>query len=174
VELRASPNAYINLGYVNFRLRRYEEAAVASQQAVAVAGGDYRPAGNLAETYYWQPGQRAQSAEWFRRAIGLAENQLKVNAKDWFVHATVAKYYAYLGDKPRARQHLAVALAGEPNEAGIHYRAAVVHNLFGEREAALQSLQKALALGYAHNEVSAAVEFDNFRRDPRLEALLRK
>ncbi|HXZ26647.1 MAG TPA: tetratricopeptide repeat protein [Terriglobales bacterium] len=172
IETKPSWGAWSNLGLAYFRLRRFDEAVTAYQQAFALQPQDYRTAGNLADAYYWAPGQRDQAAEAYRRSIQLGEPAAKVNPKDADVRLMLANAYARLGNRSEALRQIDLGLKANPNHAETLYYAALVHNQFGERDAALAWLQKAIQAGWSRAEIEQAVELDDLRSDPRFQKLM--
>ena len=78
-----------------------------------------------------------------------------------------------LGKRSQAFLHLQRALGLRPNDPEILFFAAVVHNQFGERQQALNWLQKSAARGYSRAQVEAAVELDNLRNEARFKSAIR-
>ena len=172
VEILPSASAYSNLGYAYFRQRRFAEAVPVFEQAFKLAPNDYRMAGNVADAYYWA-GQKAQAEAAYQRAIQLAQEAAKVNPKDSTSRLLLAKDHAMLGHRAEALKELDLAFKATPNDPEALFYAALVHNQLGDREAALDWLQKAVAHGYSPAEIQNAVELDNLRQDPKFQALVR-
>lgn len=171
IDLRPNPAAYSNLGLANFHLRRFDQAVAAYEQAYRLNSADFLYAGNLAETYFWAPGKRAESHKMFQRAIDLGEKQIAVDPRDGDTLSELAKWYAYQAQKKPALDHLQRALSLQPNNATVLFNGAIVHNLLGDRSAALALLKKALALGYSRAQAGAAIEFENLKADPAFLAI---
>jgi serine/threonine-protein kinase len=129
-------------------------------------------AGNVADAYYWA-GQKAQAEAAYQRAIQLAQEAAKVNPKDSTSRLLLAKDHAMLGHRAEALKELDLAFKATPNDPEALFYAALVHNQLGDREAALDWLQKAVAHGYSPAEIQNAVELDNLRQDPKFQALVR-
>ena len=172
IELRPAFEAYSNLGQAYFGLRRFDDAITAFEQVNRLGALHHSAVGNLARAYYFAPGKRAQAREIYQRAIRMAEEQLKVNANDSDTHIMLADYNAMLGKRSQAFLHLQRALGLRPNDPEILFFAAVVHNQFGEREQALNWLQKSAARGYSRAQIEAAVELDNLRNEARFKSAI--
>ncbi|MBI3667648.1 MAG: tetratricopeptide repeat protein [Acidobacteria bacterium] len=164
--------AYSNLGTTYIALRRFEEAVRVLEEALRLGKLDYRVCGNLAEAYYWAPGKRAQSLEMYARAIRLAQEQLQINPLDGDAQILLASYYAMLGRKTEAFDHMKRALHLQPDNPEFLAHAAVVHNQFGERAAALAWLEKAVARGHSPAQLLTVIELDNLRAEPKFQALI--
>jgi serine/threonine protein kinase/tetratricopeptide (TPR) repeat protein len=172
IDLYPTTQAYSNLGVAYFNLRQFDNAVAAYQHACTAATTDYIACGNLARALYWSPERRAQSGEYYRRAIQLASDRLKVNPRDGDPHILMASYYSMLGDKRAANEHLQQALALRPDDPEFLAMAAMIQNQFGERSPAVASLKKALDRGYSAAEIRAAPEFDNLRDSPDFQKVV--
>jgi tetratricopeptide (TPR) repeat protein/tRNA A-37 threonylcarbamoyl transferase component Bud32 len=163
--------AYINLGLAYFRLNKYAEAVEAFSRARTLEPRYYKTPGHLARTYFWM-GRTAEASALYSEAIRLADEELGVNPKSASVHAMLARYHAMLRHRELAFQHLQIALQARPNEPEYQCIAAVVHNQFGERTAAIDYLEKAIDFNYSLTEIDAERELDNLREEPRFRALI--
>ncbi len=171
ISLQPSYEAYTNLGDTYFLERKFPEAIGAFEEAVALGDRQIQAHGNLARAYYWYPPQHGKAREELKKAIQLAESDLSVNPNDADVHTLVAEYFAMLGDRSRALEHLRAAQGQRPGDAETAYYAAKVYNLIGDRAQALNWLEKGVKLGYSAAEINNAVELDSLRGDPRFKAL---
>jgi serine/threonine-protein kinase len=173
ITLYPTTQAYSNLGVAFFNLRQFNDAVSAYQHACPAQTADYIACGNLARAYYWAPNQRSEAGQYYRRAIALAEERLKVNPRDGDPHILMANYFAMLGDKQTAMQHLGEALTLRPQDPEFLLTAAIVHNQFAENEEAIALLKKSVQRGYSAAEIRVAPELDNLRSQPELQRLLR-
>jgi tetratricopeptide (TPR) repeat protein/tRNA A-37 threonylcarbamoyl transferase component Bud32 len=171
ISLQPSYEAYTNLGDTYFLERKFPEAIGAFEEAVALGDRQIQAHGNLARAYYWYSPEHGKAKAELKKAIQLAESDLSVNPNDADVHTLGAEYFAMLGDRSQALEHLRVAQSQRPGDAETAYYAAKVYNLIGDREQALNWLEKAVKLGYSAAEINNAVELDSLRSDPRFKAL---
>ncbi len=172
ITLYPTSGAYSNLGIAYFNVRRFDDAVAAYEHACTPSSRDYIACGNLARAYYWAPGRRGQAEEYYRRAIALAEDRLSINPRDGDPHILTSSYYAMLGDKLHALDHLQQALELRPNEPEYLLTAAIVHNQFGEKDDALKWLETAVSQGYSPSEIRVAPELDNLREEARFRKLV--
>jgi serine/threonine-protein kinase len=172
IAIRPTVSAYTNLGTAYFGLRRFDDAARTYEQGLKVDAMNWRLWGNLGDARYWIPQQRAQAPEAYRKAISLAELQLRVNPRDDDVLGLLATYHAMLGEKQSAMAALNRGLAVAPKSPDLLYRAALVHNHFDETDLTLQSLDKALAAGFSPVTVRDVPDFDSLRDKPKFKQLL--
>jgi tetratricopeptide (TPR) repeat protein len=165
-------DAYSNLAYAYFAQKQFTQAARTNEQAVRLEQRNYGVWGNLADSYYWAPGERSKAPDAYRKAIGLAEEMLRVNSRDAAVLSDVAYYYAMLGKKSEAHENLAKALALAPRNAEVLSDAALVQAQFGDNKAALEYLRQAVAAGYSRDLLRATPNFASLRGDPTFQKLI--
>jgi eukaryotic-like serine/threonine-protein kinase len=172
ISLTPSSEAYSNLGIAYFNLRNFDGAVAAYEHACNPQSRDYIACGNLARAYYWAPNRRGQAADVYRRAIRLAEERLQINPRDGDPHILTGTYYAMLGDKPHAIEHLRRALELRPDLPEYLLDAALIHNQFGEHAESLNWLSRAVREGYSPAEIRASPEFDNLAQEARFKKLV--
>jgi serine/threonine protein kinase/tetratricopeptide (TPR) repeat protein len=172
IALYPTSGAYSNLGIAYFNVHHFDDAVAAYEHACTPASKDYIACGNLARAYYWAPGRRSQATEYYRRAIVLAEERLSINPRDGDPHILSSGYYAMLGDRRHALEHLQRALELRPNEPEYLLTAAIVHNQFGEEDEAMEWLEAAVRRGYSASEIKVAPELDNLRGEARFQKLV--
>ena len=170
--LRPSFESYGNLGAAYFYMRRYQDSAENLQQALKIDDKDWLNWGNLGDTLYEIPSRRQDALNAYRKAIDLARPRLEVNPKDAFALAFTADYYAMVDQEPQAREQLARALEIAPADADVLFRAAILHNHFGDTEKTLQFLSKSVAAGYSRTVIRDTPDFDHLKDDPHFHALL--
>jgi eukaryotic-like serine/threonine-protein kinase len=171
VAIRPSPEGYSNLATAYFQLRKYADAAHTYEAAVKLNGQSYEIWGNLGDAYYWAPDMRDRAPTAYRNAIALAQRKLKVNPRDAEVLGYLAGYYAMLGDKENAMKYLSRAQEIAPNSPDFLVNAALVQNQFGNTEAAINLLLKAVQSGAPASSLRDLPNFDNLRGDSRLKQL---
>jgi TolB-like protein/Flp pilus assembly protein TadD/DNA-binding winged helix-turn-helix (wHTH) protein len=170
--LEPTRSAYSNSGTVYYFLGRYADAARLFTRATEIAGEDHRVWGNLADAL-WQTGSgRAQAQGDYRRAAALAQRALEVNPKDGVTWMQLAYYSARLGDEEHVPRYAARALELGANDLLVHYYAALIALERHDEGGALDSLSRALALGYPAQLVRAAPDFAGLRGNARFRQLL--
>jgi serine/threonine-protein kinase len=173
IAIRPSYAAYNNIGVAQYQLRQYKESAASFQEALKLDDGNYQNWGSLGDAYYYG-GDTSQAMEAYRKAITLAEQQLKVNQRDASVLSDLASYNSMLGDRKRALSYLDRSLQLGQGDKDLLLNAAVVYNQLHETGAALEWLRKALAAGYSRSVVSTAANFDNLHGNPQYQALMQQ
>jgi eukaryotic-like serine/threonine-protein kinase len=165
--------AYANLGTLYFFQGRYADAVALGEKAVTLNAGQQVLWGNLADAYRWAPGLGAKAPAAYRRAVDLVQGELRINPKDARLHASLAGYWARLGERSRASDAIRTAVRLAPNNPELLFKAAIVYELGGERALALEALAAARAGGYAMEEILNEPELGRLRQDPRYAGVVR-
>jgi TolB-like protein/Flp pilus assembly protein TadD/DNA-binding winged helix-turn-helix (wHTH) protein len=170
--LEPTRSAYSNLGTVYYFLARYADAARMFSRATGIAAEDHRVWGNLADALWQIDSERSHAQAEYRRAMALAQRSLEVNPGDAVTWIQLAYYSARCGDQDRAQRYASRALAIGSDDVFVHYYAALIALERRDATAALQSLDRAVRLGYPAQLVRAAPDFTSLRSDARFRQLL--
>jgi tetratricopeptide (TPR) repeat protein len=173
--IEAKPNyvAYSNLGTVHFLRERFSDAAEMYEKALELGDGDYRVWGDLATSLHYVHGSdKAQEA--YQQAIQRGEEQRTINPRDAELLCNLAGYYLAVGEEQKAHEYVTEALKRAPENLEVLFHAGHLFESSGDRERALQLLDKALELGYPKAHVEEAPWLRELREDPRFEELLQK
>ncbi|PYX87416.1 MAG: hypothetical protein DMG68_11830, partial [Acidobacteria bacterium] len=111
--------------------------------------------GNLAEGYYWAPGERERSVSAYQKAIALAEGQLRINPRDTSVLYHLGLYHAMLQHKAPALDYLQRALSLDSGDPELLFTSAKIHTELGDQPTALNYLSRAISAGYSKFVVRA-------------------
>ena len=161
LELDKNPISYTNLGTVFFYLKRYAEAVPQFEEAVRLDPASVENLGNLADAYRWS-GKTQQASATYDRAIEVALKSLAVNPRDYNRMGQIAEYYAKKGDNAHALAFVRRGRAIDPKDVTLMYVQAVVDQIAGRDQDALQNVEQALKNGYS---------LDDLQRDPELAKL---
>jgi serine/threonine-protein kinase len=173
IALRPSHDAYSNMAVAQFRLRQFEKSVLNFRESLKFDDNNYQTWGSMGDAAYYG-GDTATAMESYRKAIALAEQQLKVNPRDATVLGDLASYYSMLGDRKQALSYLDRSLQLGPGDKDLLLNAAVVYNQLRETGTALEWLSKALAAGYSRSVVATGAPFDNLHDNPRYQALMQQ
>jgi tetratricopeptide (TPR) repeat protein len=174
VAIRPTAPALSNLGGTLFFLSRFEESARTFERAVNENDRDAGAWLNLGRAHYESPGTREEARAPLERAVSLGEQQLKVNPRDAGLLADLADAHAMLGHTRQARALAVRALALAPDDVEILYTRAEIDEMLGDREAALQKVGRALAMGYPRWEIERSPSLKALRQDPRFAEVLER
>jgi tetratricopeptide (TPR) repeat protein len=173
IAIRPSLNAYNNIAVTQFHLHRFQDSVRNYREALKLDTTDYQKWGNLGDSQYYG-GDTASAMDSYRKAIALADQQLKVNPRDAGVLGDLASYYSMLGDRKQAVNYLDRSLQLGQGDKELLLNAAVVYNQLHETGPALEWLEKALAAGYSRSVVATGAPFDNLHDNPRYQALMQQ
>jgi serine/threonine-protein kinase len=162
---------YSNLGTEYFFDGRYSESVPLMEKAVEMEPQNSMFWGNLGDSYRWAPGSTNRADAAYRRAIGLADQQLAMNPNDAEHRASLAEYAAKLQDRNRAMEEIARARRLAPNNPSVLVKSARVYEILRLRDRAIAALQTALESGYSMEEVRHDPEFNKLREDSRFERI---
>jgi tetratricopeptide (TPR) repeat protein len=157
LQIQELPRTYLNLGVTYFHQGCYADAARTMVKAVDLGLNDSRTWGDLAEAYLMVPELADRAPGAFKQAIALAEEETARSPADAEGRSLLANYYARLQDNEKALAALSEALRLGPNNVNVLFQAALVHEMVGQRDQALETLEAALRAGYSLKEVGSAV-----------------
>jgi tetratricopeptide (TPR) repeat protein len=173
IAIRPTRDAYNNIAVAQFHLHRFPESVRSYQEALKLDASDYQTWGNLGDSQYYG-GDTTGAMDSYRKAIALAEQQLKVNPRDPGVLGDLASYHSMLGDRQKALSFLDRSLELGHGDKELLLNAAVVYNQLHETGPALEWLGRALAAGYSRSVVATGAPFDNLHDNPRYQALMQQ
>jgi len=171
IAIEPSEFALSNIGTMYYNQGRFSAAADMFSRAIDVTPHDFRLWGRLAFAKRFMPGLKSEAQETFRTAIRLAEENIVVNPNDAKTLAYVAAYYANVGEAGNANTAIDRAIDMAPNDPHTYYFAAHVSIAHGDFSAALDLLEKSLALGYAVDAITNDPVFAKLRSNDRFQAL---
>ena len=172
LEIKPNVRSYGNLGILYYIEGRYVDAATMCEKALEIDDSNYKTWANLANAYYWIPGRRSEAIERYRGAARLAEEVRKVNPRDARLLATLATYYAVLGEKEKTLSLIEKALEIAPDKVFVIYFVSYSYEHLGDREKALHWMGKALDMGYPAEEILRDPFLRELRGDERFQRLL--
>jgi tetratricopeptide (TPR) repeat protein len=164
--IRLDPTAYnyfLNLGAVTEQEGNYPEAVNLYLQASALHPSDYLTLANLASAYDRIPGDHDKARENYLKAIALAEEERKKKPDDATLLAQLGSYYATIDMADQSLPLLRQAVALEPENPQVLYRAAEGYELLHQRDQALYWIGKALGKKYS---------LEALKRNPEMAALI--
>lgn len=170
--IQPSHRAYNSLGTLRFFQGRYAEAVQLMEKATELAPTRYLTWGNLADAYRWTPGAEKKSRDAFQVALRLVQQRLDSHPADVSARSSLAVYLAKTGQPEEALAVLQSLAESALERADVRFKTAVVNELAGRRIAALEHLERSLAIGYAMREVEADPELARLRNDVRYQRML--
>jgi tetratricopeptide (TPR) repeat protein len=135
-----NPSAYLSLALLYETEREYKKAMDVYERALAQNPNFWFAANNLA----FLIAENSQSKADYERALELALGALKIRPGDPAILDTLGWVHFRLGNYSQAGELIEQALVGAADAAIINYHMGMVHYQNGEKEAAVERLQKAL------------------------------
>jgi serine/threonine protein kinase/Flp pilus assembly protein TadD len=172
LSLRPTASAYSNLGTVYFFLGRCAEAVPLMEHASQLTPKSEQFWGNLGDAYACVSGRKRDADSAYRHAVQLGQDRLAVNANDGETLSLVALYQAKLGDKTKALENIQKARRLAPGSRKVQWEAALIYELAGQRDRALDALQAAIRGGQPLDEVRGEPALAKLRADPRYQQMV--
>jgi serine/threonine-protein kinase len=143
------------------------------ETAADISPSDHEPWGKLAAALRYVPDGEVRSEIAYQRAIETVEQQLSVNPDDPEDLALLGVYLANTGKLDSARDAIDQSLSLAPGNPSTHYFLAILELNAGNDEKTVESLAKAVQLGYSLKLLDADPEFAALKnRSAEFRALL--
>ena len=165
------PDTHSNMGNIYYDQGRYEAAAAAFAEAIRGAPNQAPFHGNLGDALM-KLGDRARARAAYEEAVRLDREALAVNPKNATAMGRLAVHQAKLGQAAAARRNAAKAVGLRENDGELWYRAAVVHAVLDEPDAAVEALARALQHGYSAALAARDGDLAGIRRHARFRQLV--
>jgi serine/threonine protein kinase/Flp pilus assembly protein TadD len=172
VELEPTFAGYSDLAEIYKSEGNHQKGIDASKKALALNQTNYLAWGNLGSAYLRAPDGRDEAIKNYMKAIDLAEAARKESPHDSMLLASLAGYYATIGDANHALPLLRQAVALDPDSADVLYIAGDGYELLHKRDQAIPLIAKALALGYHSVQFEHEPELAALRQDPNFKKAL--
>jgi len=157
--IEASRAAYSNLGTVYYYLGRLDEAVAMYTKALDIAPQDFQLWGGRADARWYLPSRRDLAIADYRRAAGLAEQALAVDATDAETWAMLGYFYGRLGEAERSARYVSRALEFGSNSPYVYSFAAIAAADRGDRGEAARLISLAIKQGYSRSLAVAEPAF---------------
>lgn len=171
--LRAQPNADAasNLGTAYFFLDRMPEAIREYERAIELAPHDPAHKRNLADAYE-KTGRFEDARRYYEAGISDCERRSAGGTADSGTRSLRALLLAKTGRTAEALREIDALSASSPQDMLVHFAAAQVHAVAGDRTGTFEHARAALDLGYPRDLFRSDPYFGNLRTDPEFLDLL--
>jgi len=167
LEIKPASDVYTNLGTILFYQGKYDRAVPAFEKAVELGANNYDSWGNLGDAYRWSSNKKQKAKPAYENAIQLVREEIAKNPNQPDLRIELALYLAKSGEKDQALQEMKpVEVVHDTNPSDL-YNAALVYELCGKRDRALDTLLAAVKVGQDLNDIKNEPEFVSLRADPR-------
>lgn len=146
--------AFNNLGAILFYTHDFEGSLQMLQRAQELTPNDARFMGGLADACRYVESCDKSDA-YYRKALELAEERLRVNPDDAHEMILKAIYQYHLGNPEEGRRMAEQAVELAPDNRTVIFNAAIFWSQYGNREKAKEYVARARMLGYPESELSA-------------------
>ncbi len=160
-----------NLAWVQIYQGKFPEAVQFMEQAVRLPFADSFHWGNLARVYRWA-GRPQQAQSTYRKAMDLARQAIDHNPRDARIRGNFAQMLAETGQGAEALAEITTTLERAPRDVSVLFRSALVHELTGDRAAALRGLEAAVRGGYSVVDIRRHPDLAQLRGDPRFVGIM--
>jgi Flp pilus assembly protein TadD len=166
--LKLTPDVsfYNNLSWIYVFQGRFAEAVPPMEQAVRLPQATSFHWGNLARIYRWA-NHPDQAKATYDTAIRLARREIGVSPQDAKIRANLAYLLAETGHRTEALAEMVSTLQNAPHDMTVVFTSALVHELTGDRSAALQALEMAAQGGHSVAEIRRHPDLVRLREDPK-------
>jgi tetratricopeptide (TPR) repeat protein/predicted Ser/Thr protein kinase len=167
LEIKPAADVYTNLGTILFYQGKYDQAVPAFEKSVELGANNYDSWGNLGDAYRWSSDKKDKAKPAYQNAIQLVTEEITKNPNQPELRADLAMYLAKSGDKDRALKEMKSLEGIHDNNPADLYTFALVYELCGKRDQALDALLAAVKAGQDLNDIKNEPEFVSLRADPR-------
>jgi adenylate cyclase len=167
-------DAYYYYARSCFKAGDLEKALRLFRQARCVRPEDYQPSALIA-LVLTQLGRHDEARRADELALDAVNKSLELNPDDARAYSLGAGPLARLGEIERAKQWGERAMSLAPDDDAILYNIASHLALFGEKEKALDALERAIEAGLAGGDwIKHDPDWQRLRGHPRFEAILKR
>ena len=160
-------------GRSSFAQGKMQEAAGLFERASRLNPADYQSRMSLGNCLQ-ATGRPGESREAFADALRVAESHLELYPEDVRALYLGSGALSQLGDRQRSLEWAGRALAIDSEESTILYNVACTYSNLGEKEKALECLEKAVRNGFGHKEwIENDPDFKSLHEHPRFQFLLK-
>ena len=174
IDIEPTFDAYHNLGDIYYRLGDFDFAATLYRKAIELSPDDLDVSADLAATLYvTEPGGEQTNAA-FDRVIELAAQLVEQRPRYARAYFLRAYAHAHLGDFSAAKIDLDHALRLDPADGTMHYYAAVVYTLQGDKLSAFYHMGQSIQNGFPRDLVENDYTLKRWRDQPDWTSLFSK
>jgi serine/threonine protein kinase/Flp pilus assembly protein TadD len=164
--LRETSSAWSNLGSAYMYLNRYPEAVDAMKRATEFDPHNDVLWRNLGDSYRQVSSRASNATSAYEKALQAATDELSVNPNNAEVLSGIALYDAHLGRKKDAETSIRKALSLSPKDSDVLFTSALVYEIIGNRNQALEAIDQAVKSGFSIEDVEHEPELKALRSDP--------
>lgn len=169
LSLEPSYPGYANLGYLYNQEQKYAEAAAATEKALQLNDKQYVVWGNLAIASEHLKDKEKENKAWDREIV-LLEQVVRDTPRDAIAQSNLGLLYAKKKLREKAISRIQSALALSPDDPNVLENVGEAYEDMGDREHALQYIEKSLQKGYAFADLKNVPDLEGLLWDTRFRA----
>ncbi len=172
--LALAPNrsTYLNQGASYFYVGQFNDSVAMYQAAIDLAPADFRTWGRMGVSLRHIPGAETRATQAFENCIRLARDVLAVNPDDVDALKFLSLCYTRVGQIKNGQDTLSHLFELQPDDPDVFFIAAIIYTAIGDQTAAIESLEKALKLGYSLHMVRADPDLADISSTSEFKRLL--
>jgi serine/threonine protein kinase/Tfp pilus assembly protein PilF len=172
--LKLDPHAgtYEAISWLDIQKGDYNAAVAASERAKNMDPTNYVSWHSLADAYRMIPADHDHAQDAYRKAIHYAEETHQKEPKNAELLASLAIYYARIGDSAHATTMIRQAVLLSPDDPRVDYLAGQAAEIVGDRDQAISLIAKCIGVGYSLAEINRNPDLASLRADPRFQQRL--
>lgn len=164
---------YTNTGLAYYYSGQFEKSAEMQRKAIELAPTDHRAWGRLGDSLSYIEGKSSESVAAYEKAVELAQDQLKVNDREWKTWGMLATYLAFTDRPKEAIESAERSLELSRRNSESLFYAAVVEITGDREERCLDLLEEAVRQDPSYREFIAIEPiFAALSSSPRYLSLL--
>ena len=171
IDVQPDPLSYGNLALMHYYLGNHDLAIANIERGIELAPNNHLMWANLGDILT-NAGQHDDAQVAYLRARELVTKELEVNPNDPTLTMDAAWIEAMLGDEESAQARIAESLETAPDDPYASYSEGLIFNRYGDTDAALESLERAVAKGYPTTILKAEPFLTGLKDHPRFERLV--
>jgi tetratricopeptide (TPR) repeat protein len=171
LELRPDALLYNNLGWAYFYQEKFSEGLASLQEAVRLRQDDSLMLAGVARGYRWM-NRLPESRVAYDKALAVAGKQIGAETANVEVRANLAYMYAETGNPGEAGRQIGIALDADPANTRVRFMSALVYELTGRRQDALEVLKSEIDLRHSMYQFSHHPDLRALRTDDRYVQLI--
>lgn len=174
--LKLSPDAnlYNNLGWIYILDRKFEDAVSTLKKAVELPLADSLVWSSLARACRWAGTHAEDQRAAYKTALERANDELRANPQNAETRANRAYMLAETNHAGDALQEITATLqmGSSRGSVSVLFRSALIHELVGDRQGALEHLTLAARGGYPGSRIARDPDLERLRTDPGYQRVL--
>lgn len=172
-EIKPNRTTLSNTGLAYYYSGKFAKSAEMQRKAIKLAPTDHRAWGRLGDALSYIEGKGDESVEVYEKAVELAQDQLKINDREWKTWGMLATYLASTNHPEDAVVSAERSMELSRRNSESLFYAAVVEIESGREEQCLDLLEEAVSQDPSYRDfIAIEPDFAALSSNPRYQSLL--